>query len=101
MQDFVDAINEHRKSTVSSPDLICVDESISGWYGNCGHWIGVGLPQYIAIDRKPENGCEIQNSACGRSGIMLHLELVSTAEDEKERDLSEKQRMLPQFFAVS
>ncbi len=35
-----------------------------------------GLPQYVAIDRKPENGCEIQNSACGRSGVMLRLKLV-------------------------
>jgi hypothetical protein len=31
---------------------------------------------YIAIDRKPENGCEIQNSACGDSGVMLRLKLV-------------------------
>ncbi|KAI2491366.1 Transposase IS4 [Fragilaria crotonensis] len=33
-------------------------------------------PQYVAIDRKPENGCEIQNAACGRSGVMLRLKLV-------------------------
>ena len=31
---------------------------------------------YVAIDRKPENGCEIQNAACGRSGVMLRLKLV-------------------------
>ncbi len=30
---------------------------------------------YISIDRKPENGCEIQNAACGQSGI------INTAED--------------------
>ena len=38
--------------------------------------INHGLPQYVAIDRKPENGCEIQNAACGRSGVMLRLKLV-------------------------
>jgi hypothetical protein len=36
----------------------------------------------MAIDRKPEAGCEIQNTACGRSGIMLQLKLVKTAESE-------------------
>ena len=65
--------------------MICVDESISRWYGLGGHWIDIGLSHYVAIYPKPENGCEIQNSACGRSGLMLHLELVSTAEDERDR----------------
>ena len=36
---------------------------------------------YIAIDRKPENGCEIQNSACSESGLMLRLFLVNSEED--------------------
>ena len=37
----------------------CVDESMSRWYGIGGHWINASLPQYIVIDRNPENGCEI------------------------------------------
>jgi hypothetical protein len=40
---------------------------------------------YVAIDRKPENGCEIQNSACARSRVKLRLKLVTTAEDESAR----------------
>jgi hypothetical protein len=36
-----------------------------------------------SLDRKPEVGCEIQNTACGRSGIMLRLKLVETAESER------------------
>ena len=32
---------------------------LSRWYGIRWHWINSSLPQYIAIDRKPENGCEI------------------------------------------
>jgi hypothetical protein len=37
---------------------------------------------YVAIDRKPENGGEIQNSACGWSTIMMRLKIVKTAEEE-------------------
>ena len=37
---------------------------------------------YAAIDRKQENGCEIQNAACGHSGVMIRLKIVKTAEEE-------------------
>jgi hypothetical protein len=60
---------------------------MSRWYGQGGHWIEHGLPQYVAIDRKPENGCEVQNAACGRSGIMLQLQLVTTAYHEATREV--------------
>lgn len=82
VDDFVTNINDHRAATIFPSDRICVDESISRWYGLGGFWINTGLPQYVAIDRKPENGCEIQNSACGESGVMLRLKLVKTAEAE-------------------
>jgi hypothetical protein len=72
----------------------CVDESISRWNGLGGHWIDIGLPNCIAIDRKPENGWEIQNTACGRSGIMLRLQLVTTPEDRKERELESEGDLL-------
>jgi len=77
--DFISSINAHRKAHVTPGDTICVNESILKWYGLGGHWSSVGLPMYVAIDRKPENGREIQNAACGRSGIILHLHLVTTA----------------------
>ena len=38
---------------------------------------------YVAIDRKPESGAEIQNSACGKNEIMLHLKVVKSEEDDK------------------
>ena len=79
---FVHQYNRHRETDFIPSDLICVDESISRWYGQGGHWINHGLPMYVAIDRKPENGCEIQNSCCGRCGIMMRLKLVKTAEEE-------------------
>lgn len=59
---------------------------MSRWYGLGGDWIDVGLPHYVSIDRKPENGCENQNAACGRSGIMPRLELVTTSKDEATKE---------------
>ena len=41
-----------------------------------------GLPQYIAIDRKPGNVCDIQNATDGVSGIMIKLKLVNTSSEE-------------------
>ena len=37
---------------------------------------------YVAIDRKTENGCEIQNAACGCSGVLIRLKIVKTAAEE-------------------
>jgi hypothetical protein len=76
VDDFVKKLNEHRANYFNPSEMICVDESMSRWYGQGDHWINHGLPQYVAIDRKPENGCEIQNAACGMSGVMLQLKLV-------------------------
>lgn len=83
VNDFITAINLHREEHVTPGENLCVDESILKWYGLEGHWIEVGLPMYMAIDRKPENGCKIQNAACGRSGMMLRLHLVTTAADQR------------------
>jgi Transposase IS4 len=84
VDDFVSSINAHREAHVQPTEMLCVDKSISKWNDLGGHWSDIGLPNYIAIDRKPENGCEIQNTACGRSGIILRLQLVTTPEDRKE-----------------
>jgi len=81
VNDFVTAINQHRAAHVTPADTLCVDESISKWYGQGGAWISVGMPMYVAIERKPKNGCEMQNVACGRSGIKLPLKIVTTAVD--------------------
>jgi Transposase IS4 len=82
VSEHVDALNEHKRNYFTPSEIICVDESMSRWYGLGGHWINMGLPMYVAMDRKPEDGCEIQNSCCGRSGIMLQLRLVKSAASE-------------------
>jgi Transposase IS4 len=81
VDDFVKNYNDHRAVNFRPSQLICVDESMSRWYGQGGSWINIGLPNYVAIDRKPENGCEIQTAACGISGVMIRLKLVKSAEE--------------------
>ena len=82
VDNFVSNFNRHRAATFVPSHLVCVDESISRWYGLGGHWINMGLPTYVAIDRKPENGCEIQDAACGVSGVMLQLKIVKQGGDD-------------------
>jgi hypothetical protein len=85
--DFVAFFNDARAKEFHPSDRICVDESISRWYGMGGDWINNGLPMYVAMDRKPENGCEIQNSCCAESGVMIRMRVRKTqACDSVEHD---------------
>ena len=84
VEDFVIHFNEYRTHIFSPSDLICADESILRWYGQGGNWINLGLSMYVAIDRKPDNGAEIHNSAYGRSGIMMLIRIVKSAKNEEE-----------------
>jgi hypothetical protein len=49
---------------------------------------------YVAIDRKPVNGCEIQNVCCGRSRIMMQIKIVETAEEEYTHTLENQDGLL-------
>ena len=37
---------------------------------------------YVTMDRNPENGADIHNYACGRSGIMMRLGIVKSEKNE-------------------
>ena len=76
---FVNIFNDHREAMVTPAEVICIDESMYRWYGMGDRWINTCLPIYIAIDRKSENGYKIQNSACGKSSIVLRLNLAQEA----------------------
>lgn len=79
VDDFVSYFNEHRARFMTPSSDLCVDESIARWYGLGGDWINVGLPMYVAMERKPEFGCEVQNLCDGETGIMLRLLIVKSA----------------------
>lgn len=86
VEGFVEAINRHRRIAVTPSETICVDESISRWYGLGGDWSEIGLPHYVKLDRKPESGCELKTACCGTSGIMLAIELTKSAIETRDRD---------------
>ena len=58
VEQFVQNFNMHRAKRFFPGEVLCADESISRWYGLGGQWINAGLPQYVALDRKPHNGCK-------------------------------------------
>lgn len=82
VDNFVLSINQHRTHYFMPSWVICVDESMSKWNGLGGSWINKGLPMFVAIDRKPEDGCEIQDACDGVCGIMMQLKLVKSAVEE-------------------
>ena len=40
---------------------------------------------YVAMDRKLENGSDIHNGACGRSGNMTRIRIFESAKNEEEQ----------------
>ena len=47
------------------------------------------------MDRKPENGCEVQNACDGQSGIMLRLKMVKSEQsDLLNKDLNHDTKVL-------
>jgi hypothetical protein len=82
VSDFVRFFNDYRDRQFVPSEKICVDESMIRWYGIGGDWINAGLPMYVAMDRKPENGGEIQNACCAVSGVMLRLRIVKSKKAE-------------------
>ena len=88
IKDFVVQFNEHRQTQFTPSDLLIVDESMSRWYGQGGMWINIALPNYVALDRKPDSGCEIHTASCGHSGIMIRLRLVKH-QQENDEELNE------------
>ena len=66
VDDFLKNFNYHRAEMFIHGDCIHADNSVSRWYIIVGEWVNIGLLMYAAIERKADNGCEIQDAACGR-----------------------------------
>ena len=94
VDDHIANFNKNRARNYHPSYSICVDESMSKWYGIGGHCINSGLSQYIAIDRKPENCCDIHNTDDSVSGIIIQLKLVKTLSEENIHYLEEHDGLL-------
>ena len=83
IDDFVKNFNDHCASNYYPSNKICIGKSIMRWYDFGGYWINIGLPLYVALEHKPENGCKmIQDSCNGRSSIITRLKIVKKPEVE-------------------
>jgi hypothetical protein len=76
INDFVANIDKYRQRTFVPGGNLEADETVIRWYGKGSAFVDAGLPMYLALERKPDNGGEIQNLADVASGIMLHLKVV-------------------------
>jgi hypothetical protein len=83
VEDFVTNFNEYRSWSFDPGDHLEANKTIIRWYSFWGAFVDVGLLMYVAMDRKPDNGAEIQNLADVLSGIMLRLKIVKSAVEEK------------------
>ena len=90
VEDFVDAVNEHKASHVYPGSIICIDESIVRWYGIGGEYLKEGCPHYVMMNSKPDFGMELQTSACAQSGVMLQMKLVRSTSETKRVNLVNK-----------
>jgi hypothetical protein len=85
VEDFVANYNDYRKRTFLPGGHLEADETVVRWYGKGGAFVDAGLPMYLALERKPDNGGEIQNLADVASGIMLHLKVAISWVDRNRR----------------
>lgn len=86
VDDFVNNFNKHRANNFHPSGDVCADESMIRWYGLGGAFVQLGLPMYVAMERKPDNGAEIQNVACVESNIMMQLKYVDAEEEEAAKE---------------
>ena len=63
-----------------------MEKSIIRWYVKGGKCINRDFHIYVAIDRNPENGCEIQSFSDSSSAIILYFKLVNKVSHEGEQE---------------
>ena len=50
----------------SPSEIIYVDEIFSIWYSLGGEWVNLGMPHYVQMVCKPDDGLKIRDTCCGR-----------------------------------
>jgi hypothetical protein len=83
VNDFVANIDEYRLRLFYPGNHLEANDTIIEWYGIGGAFFDAGLPMYLALEHKPNNGGKIQNLANVALGIMLHFKVVKSATKEK------------------
>ena len=83
VEEFVTNCNAYCIQLFYPSDIICTDDSISKWYGQGDHWINLGLPTYMAMERNMDNGAEIHNAVCWHLEIMMQLKIIKSARHEE------------------
>jgi hypothetical protein len=94
VEDFTVHFNNHRASTYSPCTYICVDESITRWYGMGADYINIGHPHPLYLDRKPEGGGEIQSACCSDTGVMIRMRTVKSADYYQRHPVSPQEAAL-------
>ncbi|KAL9183975.1 hypothetical protein ACHAXT_002061 [Thalassiosira profunda] len=90
LDDHIRNYNEHRAKTFSPGGELVIDETIVRWYGLGGaYYVNIGLPQYVEMERKPDNGMELQDVVCVASKVMLQLKVGTEIFRERYRQTSE------------
>jgi hypothetical protein len=84
IDDFVANINRHCVSMFVPGNEVEDNETAIHWYGFGGAYMNKDLPMYLTLKRKPNNGRKIPNLADIALGIMLHLKIVKSTNEEKE-----------------
>jgi len=93
-KDFTSSVSAHQEAHATTGETICVDASMTKRYGLGMSWSSIGLRMIFATDHFQENGCEIQSVASGRRGIMLRLDIVTTAADKHAIRSAEESHVL-------
>jgi hypothetical protein len=83
VDSFVANINKYRSRLFYPSKHLKADETITRWYGVGGVFVDAGLPMYLVLERKLDNGSKIQNLADIASRIMLRLKVVKSTNEEK------------------
>jgi len=94
IKDFTSNVSAHQEAHATTGETICVDASMTKRYGLGMSWSSIGLRMIFATDHFLENGCKIQSAASGPRGIMLRLDIVTTAADQHAIRSAEESHVL-------
>ena len=83
--DFSDSTASHHTFFKRKVTFFLSKSQFSRYLGQGRAWMDHKLFLYVCVDRKQESLRAIQNSVCGRNGIMLQFQLVTTADEDKMR----------------